>query len=141
METIEDQSFGIVPLCQEGKQWKVFLILHKEGNHWGFPKGHLHGEETPIEAATRELKEETGLDVVRLLDKKALAEQYQFRRKGYLIRKTVSYFPAVVAGNVLLQLEEIREGGWFVFEEALKKLTFKEGRSICTQLMNVLKVI
>jgi bis(5'-nucleosidyl)-tetraphosphatase len=138
---IEDQSYGIIPLSQDEKRWKVFLILHKEGNHWGFPKGHRHENESALEAAIRELKEETGLEIVRVLDEAPLTEQYRFRRKGQLVIKTVFYFPAMVAGNFQLQQEEIREGRWFTFEEAIKQLTFKEGRSICMHLMKILKVL
>lgn len=140
-EHIEDESFGIIPLTQEGRVWKVFLILHKEGNHWGFPKGHKNPEETPMQAATRELKEETGLDVMRIIGEAPLMEQYQFRRKGQTVLKKVHYFPAMVSGEFKLQIEEIREGRWFTFEEALKQLTFKEGKSICTELMKILKVV
>jgi bis(5'-nucleosidyl)-tetraphosphatase len=79
MNTIE--SFGIVPFLKEEGGWKVLLILHREGNHWGFPKGKANPGETPLEAATRELKEETGLSVIQILREEPLAEQYQFRRK------------------------------------------------------------
>jgi len=139
IEKIEDESFGVVPLIEEGATWKVFLILHKEGNHWGFPKGHKQGIESPIQAATRELKEETGLDIVRLISEAPIGEQYQFRRKGKIILKKVYYFPALVSGEFIPQIEEIREGRWMTFEEAMKQLTFKEGRSICKELMNILQ--
>jgi bis(5'-nucleosidyl)-tetraphosphatase len=135
---IEDQSFGIVPLIKQEKGWKVFLILHREGNHWGFPKGHKHGEETPLEAAIRELREETGLNFESLVHESPLTEEYQFRRKGEIITKRVVYFPALVSGDYKLQSEEIRDGAWFSFLEALQRLTFKEGRSICTELMKLL---
>ena len=32
--------------------------------YWGFPKGHLEEGETPIQAAIREVQEETGFIVV-----------------------------------------------------------------------------
>ena len=41
---------------------KVLLIKQTKG-HWGFPKGHVEKDETEIETAIREVKEETGLDV------------------------------------------------------------------------------
>ena len=141
IEKIEDESFGIIPLTQEGKTWKVFLILHKEGNHWGFPKGHRLSDEDGLQAAKRELKEETGLDTVRVIGESPIDEQYQFRRKGHIILKKVHYYPAIVSGEFKLQIEEVREGRWFTFEEALKQLTFKEGRSICSVLMKTLKVV
>jgi bis(5'-nucleosidyl)-tetraphosphatase len=134
-DKVQDESFGIVPLQQIGDAWKVFLILHKAGNHWGFPKGHSHGAETALEAAVRELKEETGFDVVHVIGEGPLLEQYQFRRRGQLVLKKVYYFPAVVSGSFKMQVEEIREGAWFTLDDAMKQLTFKEGRAICSQLM------
>ena len=41
---------------------KVLLIKQTKG-HWGFPKGHVEKDETEIETAIREVKEETGLDI------------------------------------------------------------------------------
>jgi 8-oxo-dGTP pyrophosphatase MutT (NUDIX family) len=140
MTQLEVHSFGIIPLSQQEGEWKIFLILHKEGNHWGFPKGRANPGETPLQSATRELKEETGLDVVRYLQETPLVEVYQFQNRSQRISKHVYYFPALVTGELLLQQEEIRDGRWLSFEEALKLLTFKEGRSICTQLMSILKI-
>lgn len=42
---------------------KVLLHLHKKLNKWLPPGGHIELDEDPIEAALREVKEETGLDV------------------------------------------------------------------------------
>lgn len=42
---------------------KVLLIYHKKLLKWLPPGGHMHPNETPPEAAKREAKEETGLDV------------------------------------------------------------------------------
>lgn len=42
---------------------KVFLHLHKKLNKWLQPGGHIELDEGPLEAAIREVKEETGLDV------------------------------------------------------------------------------
>src|SRR3989304_7180649 len=130
-------SFGVVPLRQEKGQWQVLLILHKEGNHWGFPKGKCNAKESPFDAAKRELFEETGLMIVRLLQEEPFFEQYRFRRRHQIISKTVSYFPAVVRGELKLQPEEIRDGKWFTFQEALPKLTFQEARNILHAVINI----
>lgn len=42
---------------------KVLLHLHKKLGRWLQPGGHIELDEGPIEAALREAKEETGLDV------------------------------------------------------------------------------
>lgn len=139
MSPVDDESFGVIPLKREEEEWKVFLILHRKGNHWGFPKGHRQGDETPLESAQRELKEETGFEVERFLQENPLVDRYQFRRQGNLIVKRVFYYPALVTGVFKMQVEEIREGAWMSFEQALTQLTFKEGRAICKQIMESLK--
>lgn len=42
---------------------KVLLIYHPKLQKWLPPGGHLEANETPSEAARREVKEETGLDI------------------------------------------------------------------------------
>lgn len=134
-----EESFGIVPLSQDQGTWKVFLILHKAGRHWGFPKGHGSPGETSLETAKRELREETGLELVSLLRETPFMENYQFKRRGKLVSKRVSYFPAVVSGEIKLQPEEIREGKWFDLKTALQVLSFPEARAICQEIMKILK--
>lgn len=138
MKVIEDKSFGIIPLVQEGKEWKVLLILHRGGRHWAFPKGHGNAGETHQQAALRELKEETGLDVEKLLLETPLVENYRFRRKNEIVSKTVYYYPAIVTGQLKLQQEEIQESKWVPLKEAQNHLTFKEARSMCAELIKIL---
>ena len=38
-----------------------FLMLYRRGNYWNFPKGHFKPGERTIDAALRELEEETGI--------------------------------------------------------------------------------
>jgi bis(5'-nucleosidyl)-tetraphosphatase len=132
---IGEESFGIIPLCKEDGIWRVFVVLHKGGKHWGFPKGHGNSGESPIQSATRELKEETGLAVTSLLSKDPLSEKYHFKRRGKLITKAVHYFPALVSGSVQLQAEEICEGKWLPIQDALAILTFREAREICQEVV------
>lgn len=129
------ESFGIVPLNEENGEWLVFLILHRNGRHWGFPKGKSHANESPKEAAQRELKEETGLEIVRFLSEEPISESYHFRYKGRMVRKTVHYFAAIVQGDVKLQVEEIQEGKWVPLKEAANFLTFAEAKDICARVM------
>lgn len=141
MRVIEVKSFGVIPLIEEAGEWKVLLILHQEGNHWSFPKGRRQGDdETPLQSALRELKEETALDVERLLQETPMLEKYKFRRKDAIIHKIVYYFPAIVSGTLSLQEEEIRDARWLSLNEAMSLLTFAEARSLCRHVMTLLNL-
>lgn len=137
---VHEASFGIIPLQQIDGVWNVLLILHKGGRHWAFPKGRSNPGEKPLESARRELKEETGLDVVKLLQEEPLTEQYDFRRKGENVTKTVQYFPAIVSGEVKLQPEEIQDSKWVLLKEAVRHLTFREAKEMCRMLVRQLNL-
>jgi bis(5'-nucleosidyl)-tetraphosphatase len=135
----KEESFGIIPLRRKGAdEWEVFLIQHTRSRYWGFPKGHGEEGESPEEAAIRELKEETNLDVVRYLQEEPLEEQYSFRADGRQIFKKVFYYIAEVDGVVILQKDEVQNGMWVPFSEALDKVTHVEGKTILVQVGKVL---
>ena len=132
------ESFGVIPLKQFEGIWKVFVILHKEGHHWGFPKGRKNPGEQPLQSAQRELFEETGLKVVKLISPDPLIEDYSFRHQRKPQRKRVYYFIAEVEGDIRLQPEEIREGKWLPLAQAAESLTFAEARAICDHVLKLL---
>lgn len=134
----KEASFGVIPLRKFRGHWEVFLIQHSRGGYWGFPKGHAEPNEVAEAAAFRELKEETNLEVIRFLQEEPMKEQYQFMKGGRRVFKQVSYFIAEVEGEVKLQKEEIQDGIWVPFPEALEKVTHAEGKSILAQVEKIL---
>ena len=60
MSSVKRRSFGVVPVAFENDGSPVFLILRAYKN-WDFPKGGADDKETPLEAAKREMIEETGV--------------------------------------------------------------------------------
>ncbi len=137
----KDESFGVIPLSRAHGRWEVFLIQHARGRYWGFPKGHAEPDESPAEAAFRELKEETNLDFICYLQNDPVTEQYYFMKEGQRVFKKVSYFVAEVGGKVKLQKEEIQDGIWVPFPEALDKVTHQEGKTILSQIEKILPKI
>jgi 8-oxo-dGTP pyrophosphatase MutT (NUDIX family) len=55
---------------------KVLLLFHKKLQKWLPPGGHIDPNETPQEAAVREAKEETGLDIELISFQKELNFDY-----------------------------------------------------------------
>ncbi len=137
MMTIE--SHGVIPLKWEDGDWQVLLILHKQGSHWGFPKGRADGEELSMQAATRELKEETGLDITEFLSDQPIIEHYYFYKSQERVLKVVNYFIAMVSGELKLQEAEIRDAKWLPLSSAAGQLTFKEAKAICQKVIHFLE--
>ena len=133
-----EESFGVIPLSKERGHWEVFLIQHRHGGYWGFPKGHAELNETPQEAAFRELKEETHLDFVSFLREEPFMEQYRFFADGKKISKKVFYFVAQVTGEVKLQPEENQAGMLLPLPQALEQVTHQEGKSILAEVAKML---
>lgn len=137
---MKDTSYGIIPLRRQSDNWEVFLVQHQAG-HWSFPKGHPEPGEQPQETAIRELKEETGLSILKFLIIDPIKEQYNFIFNRKKIDKSVYYFPALVEGHELIQKKELIEGRWMNLSQAHEQMTFNEGKRICTELMILLKNI
>jgi bis(5'-nucleosidyl)-tetraphosphatase len=106
---------------------------------WEFPKGALEAGETELQAAERELQEETGLapSNYTLVDGFHEEERYYFTRGAgedlCLIRKRVNYFLAEwTSGDVRISREASRYE-WVPAEEALRMLRFPEKRRVLTR--------
>ncbi|MBR6598855.1 MAG: NUDIX domain-containing protein, partial [Oscillospiraceae bacterium] len=59
-----EKSCGGVVYRKSHGNLEILLIKHINSGHWSFPKGHIEANETEQETALREIKEETGIDVV-----------------------------------------------------------------------------
>ena len=129
-----EQSYGVIPLRRGKKNLEIFIVLQKNGNHWGFPKGKPEPNETPLECAKRELFEETGLKVKKTLSSKSISEKYCYSKKGKVIQKKVDYFAALVEGKFDPQPSEILDGVWASLDKAFKMVTFREAKNLFTHL-------
>lgn len=134
----QDESFGVIPLSKAKGRWEVFIIQHNRSGYWGFPKGHAEANETPEEAAFRELKEETNLELKNFLQAEPVAEQYTFMMDGKRVFKRVFYFIAEVEGTIELQKQEIHDGKWVPFPDVYNQVTHQEGKALLTQVEKLL---
>jgi 8-oxo-dGTP pyrophosphatase MutT (NUDIX family) len=104
----------------------------------GLPKGHPDGEETLEEAATREVREETGLDaeLVELLGEVS----YFYRRSGRAIRKSVAFFLfRHRSGSLDDHDHEIIEARWMPLSEARSALTYPGEREMAERALSRLR--
>lgn len=84
-------------------QNKVLLRMHDKYHFWCSVGGHIELDEDPIQAACREAKEETGLDI-KILPTKALAPESE------------NYFPLIAPeGMYRNRINEVHEHIAFVY--------------------------
>jgi 8-oxo-dGTP pyrophosphatase MutT (NUDIX family) len=71
-----------------------FYFLYRRGNYWNFPKGHFKPGERSIDAALRELEEETGIkkSELRIAPNFRAYERFYFRIGNEGIYDTVILF-------------------------------------------------
>jgi len=126
-----DQSYGAIPLRRGVNGWEVFVIQHKGGGHWGFPKGHQDAGETNQQTAIRELFEETGFKVDSFgidgnLANEEFVEVYEVQKRNYSYTKTVTFWIALIDPSAVytLQAREVIEGRWCTIPNAKKLLTY-----------------
>jgi 8-oxo-dGTP pyrophosphatase MutT (NUDIX family) len=98
-----------------GETWDDTCILlvkqfaHKDS--WGIPKGHMHEGETPEQCATRETREEAGIDVIledRLPDAYAGYKHEDKTVVSYLAQQSCSRVPDASDPD-----SEVADARWF----------------------------
>lgn len=114
---------------------KVLLIKQTKG-HWGFPKGHVEKSETEIQTATREVKEETNLDVA--IDENKRYTMKYVTDKGKL-KEVVLFIAKCVGGEIERQESEISDIRWLDFDEAFKKITYDNTRELFKKVLDCYK--
>jgi 8-oxo-dGTP pyrophosphatase MutT (NUDIX family) len=99
------------------------------------PKGHVDGDETPEEAARREVREEGGV-AAELLDD--LGEvRYRYKRGGRLIDKRVRFFLFnYLSGSPEDHDHEISEARWMTLSEAAQALTYPGEREMISEALS-----
>ena len=100
--------------------------------YWGFPKGHLEEGETPIQAAIREVQEETGFIVVIGESLKPISEtKYTYSWKNVKINKTVWYYKMTIVKAFSLEPDnEVEEVALENFESAYNILSFENDKKL-----------
>jgi 8-oxo-dGTP pyrophosphatase MutT (NUDIX family) len=121
-------SSGGVVVRRAAERYEVCLV--SDGQHWGFPKGHIEPGETPEAAALREIAEETGIALESLVLWALLPpSEYVYRRPdhGAVVFKRVHHFVVEVPEGTELHPDpaEIAEAVWLGFDEAKARLSFK----------------
>ena len=125
---------------------KILLIKNRlseeyaddyDSGFWGYPKGHLDDQETPIKAAEREVYEETGFKVSAVGNKPIAESRYEIKKHGETVKKTVWFYEMNIVESFSKEPDdEIEEIAIVPFEEAYELLAYEEDKKILKYVFN-----
>jgi 8-oxo-dGTP pyrophosphatase MutT (NUDIX family) len=121
----DGQVITIVPVKRAADGRRVLAL----------PKGHPDGDETPEQAATREVAEETGVQA-ELIEELGDVE-YRYERRGRSVRKVVRFYLFEYrSGDLADHDHEIEEARWMPLAEAAQQLTYEGEREMVSRALS-----
>lgn len=123
-----EKSCGAVVFTRVNGQVKYLLVANLAGIY-GFPKGHVEGDETEVETALREVREETGLRV-RLLDGFRTTDEHAIPEKPDTMKQIVYFLGEFEGQEAAYQKEELSGAYLVAYEEAMGMFQFESSRRI-----------
>jgi bis(5'-nucleosidyl)-tetraphosphatase len=139
-----EKSVGAVIYRKEDKV-KKYLLLHYEAGHWDFPRGHVEEGESEIETLEREVKEETGIDDLKIIPGFKKRIRYFYRAKGEEAERLKKQKKSInIMKQVIYHLAETKTKGvkisfehtgyeWLDYESSLKKITYKNSKDVLAE--------
>lgn len=135
-------SSGGVVFKKTDKGPKVLFLLDPY-DKWGFPKGHIEGEEEKEEAALREVEEEVGIKAGDLRIVKYLGDiDYWFKFKGETIYKIVYFYLIEARSGVKTKAqrkEGIKDIKWIDLHKAVEFSDYDNVAGILNNAVEYLK--
>jgi len=141
----QETSVGAFLYKIENNEIFFLLVYSKRNGEWGFPKGHVDINETELETAIREIKEETGITNVEFEKGFRCIDTYKIKgtletTKNRIIDKNVIYYLAKTNSNFVGCCdEEISEGKWLNFEQAISYLKYTNQKDLLEKAYRFVK--
>ncbi|SRR5690554_2099994 len=111
---------------------RVLVLLHANGDRV-FPKGHLEGSETPLQAALREVREESGIKAHCPEPHRSWTTAY---RNSSGTQRQITWFACTTDDPTPALTEELfREAYFLPPAEALEQLTFAADRQLLARIL------
>ena len=127
-----------ISIYRRTKEGPKFLVLYHGRGYWNFPKGKLEAGERGLEAALREVAEETGIKAKDLVLKPEFREanKFFFRRGKEPVFKVAIFFLAETARAEVKVSDEHEGYGWFLFKDALGLMKYQSYKQILKKANN-----
>lgn len=104
-----------------------FLLVQDAKNRWTIPKGHVEPNEQPKHTAEREIREETGLQQMTVLDWLGKIN-FRYRRAQSLVLMTTEIFLVKALGDTdeLNPEDWMNDCKWLSSKDALDKIEYDD---------------
>lgn len=121
-----EKSCGAVIFKTNGK--RKYLLLHYEGGHWDFVKGHVERNESERQTVLRETQEETGLTELTFLEGYREPITYYYKRAGETVHKEVVFYLLESKTDSIRLSREHVGFVWMSYDIARERLTYKNAK-------------
>ncbi len=138
----KEKSAGAV-IFIKNKGIKYLLLHYPSGsrtkkNYWGFSKGHIEKNERELNAAKREVREETGLKNIKIIEGFRETIKYFFKNKETVQKTVVFYLAEAERKKIVISSEHIGYK-WLDFQKTINLLCFENSKRILKKANKFMK--
>lgn len=140
-EVVREPTAGGIVFRRDSKDpTKVEILLVQDSKgRWTIPKGHIEEGESPRQAAEREIREETGLEQMKVVSWLGKIN-FRYRRTNSLVLMTTEIFLVEAKGRSdKIKPEKWMNGiSWLSSHDALEKIEYEDiGKLILLALKKI----
>jgi 8-oxo-dGTP pyrophosphatase MutT (NUDIX family) len=126
-EVVREPTAGGIVYRRSPKGEVEILLIQDSKGRWTIPKGHIEEGETARQTAEREIREETGLQEMKVQDWLGKIN-FRYRRGNSLVLMTTEIFLVKAQGNDGKVKPEkwMTSLGWLPANDALDKIEYED---------------
>jgi ADP-ribose pyrophosphatase YjhB (NUDIX family) len=126
-EVVRETTSGGVVFRRHGKKGLQILLMQDAKNRWTIPKGHVEPNEEPKQTAEREIREETGLQKMKVYSWLGKVN-FRYRRNRTLVLMTMHIYLVEALGNTdrLNPEDWLNDIKWLVATDAVDKIAYDD---------------